>query len=88
MVTPSVSAVHTLGPESGRFTTTVPDSTEQQPSIWGLPEWFAVSQVAGPALLYLPGSQVFRVPLRVGVFALSLMGLAWCLRSSRVILLC
>ena len=84
MVTPSVSAMPTFEPESGQFTATVPDSTKQQPSLWGLPEWFAVAQVAGPALLYLPGSQAFRVPLRVGVFALSLMGLVWCLRSSRL----
>ena len=83
MVTPSVLAISTFEPESGQFTATVPDSTKQQPSLWGLPEWFAVSQVAGPALLYLPGSQPFRVPLRMGVFALSLMGLVWCLRRSR-----
>ncbi|MBV8129453.1 MAG: hypothetical protein JO114_17545 [Planctomycetaceae bacterium] len=83
MATPSVLAIPTFEPESGQFTATVPDSTKQQPSLWGLPEWFAVSQVAGPALLYLPGSQPFRVPLRMGVFALSLMGLVWCLRRSR-----
>ena len=83
MVTPSGSAMPTLEPESGQFTATVPYSTKQQPSLWGLPQWFAVAQVAGPALLYLPGSQAFRVPLRVGVFAFSLMGLVWCLRSSR-----
>ena len=84
MVTPSGSAMPTFEPESGQFTATVPDSTKQQPSRWRLPEWFAVSQVAGPALLYLPGSQVFRVPLRAGVFAFSLMGLVWCLRRSRI----
>ena len=50
----------------------------------GITQWFAVSQVAGPALLYLPGSQPFRVPLRIGVFGLSLTGLVWCLRRSRV----
>ena len=83
MATPSVLAIPTFEPESGQFTATVPDSTKQQPSLWGFPEWFAVAQVAGPALLYLPGSQAFRVPLRAGVFALSLTGLVWCLRSSR-----
>ena len=83
MVTPSASAMPTFEPESRQFTATLPDSTKPRTSIWGLPEWFAVSQVAGPALLYLPGSQVFRVPLRVGVFAFSLMGLVWCLRRSR-----
>ena len=83
MVTRGGTAMPTSEPESGQFTATVPDSTKQQPSLWGLPEWFAVAQVAGPALLYLPGSQAFRVPLRVGVFAFSLMGLVWCLRRSR-----
>jgi len=83
MVTPSVSAMPTLEPESRQLTANLPDSTKPRPFTWGLPEWFAVAQVAGPALLYLPGSQAFRVPLRVGVFAFSVMGLAWCLRRSR-----
>ena len=83
MVTPTASAKCTFEPESRQFTPTLPDSIVPRTSIWGLPEWFAVAQVAGPALLYLPGSQTFRVPLRVGVFAFSLMGLAWCLRRSR-----
>jgi hypothetical protein len=30
----------------------------------------------------LPGSQAFRAPLRVGVFALSLFGIGWCLRNA------
>ena len=84
MLTPSVSVMPTFESESRQFSPTLPDSTTPRPSSWGLPEWFAVAQVAGPALLYLPGSQAFRVPLRIGVFALSLMGLVWCLRSSRV----
>jgi len=84
MVTPSVSAMPTFGSGSGQFTATAPESAKPRPSKWGLPEWFAVAQVAGPALLYLPGSQAFRAPLRTGVFALSLMGLVWCFQSSRV----
>ena len=84
MVMPSVSAMPPFEPESGQFTATVPESAKPRPSKWGLPEWFAVALVAGPALLYLRGSQAFRAPLRIGVFALSLMGLVWCLRSSRV----
>src|SRR5208283_3421042 len=83
MEMPSVSDMPTLEPESEQLTPNLPDSTKPRLSTWGLPEWFAVAQVAGPALLYLPGSQVFRVPLRVGVFAFSLMGLVWCLRRSR-----
>src|SRR5271157_2574485 len=84
MATPSVSVKPTFQPESGQFAATLPDSIVPRTSIWGLPEWFAVAQVAGPALLYLPGSQRFRVPLRMGVFALNLMVLVWCLRTSRV----
>ncbi len=48
---------------------------------WGLPEWFAIIQVAGPAILFLPGSQPFRVPLRMGVFAIGLWGLVASRRS-------
>lgn len=84
MVTPSVSAMPTFEPELGQFTATVPERADPRPSKWGLPEWFAIAQVAGPALLYIPGTQAFRAPLRIGVFALSLMGLVWCLRNSRV----
>lgn len=84
MVTPSVSVMPTFEPELRQFTVTVPDSTKQLSLTLGFPECFAIAQVAGPALLYLPGSQAFRAPLRVGVFAISLMGLVWCLRSLRV----
>ena len=70
-------------PESEQFDRSAPDWNEPRASGWGLPEWFAVAQVAGPAILYLPGSQLIRAPLRIGVFALSLMGLFWCLRGSR-----
>jgi hypothetical protein len=38
----------------------------------GLAEWFVISQTALPALLYLPGSQAYRLPLRVGAYAISL----------------
>jgi hypothetical protein len=84
MVTPSVSAMPRFESESRQFTATLSDSTKPRPSRWGLPECFAVLQVAGPALLYLPGSQAFRTPIRVGVFAMSLLGLVWCLRRARL----
>jgi hypothetical protein len=35
-------------------------------------------------LLWLPGSQLVRAPIRFGVFGFSLFGLVWCLRRSRV----
>ncbi|HKR00433.1 MAG TPA: hypothetical protein VJT09_07155, partial [Pyrinomonadaceae bacterium] len=46
-------------------------------SRWGFPEWFIVSQTFIPALLFIPGSQVVRLPLRVAPFAISLLALAW-----------
>ena len=38
---------------------------------WGFAEVFIVSQTALPALLYLPGSQAFRLPIRFSAFAIS-----------------
>ena len=84
MITPTISVTPTFEMEMGRFIATVPERRLQKPFRWGLPEWFAVAQVAGPAILYLPGTQPFRAPLRVGVFALSLLGLFWSLRVIRV----
>ena len=37
-------------------------------------EWFAVAQTAIPGLLYLPGMQAFRAPIRIGVYAIALVG--------------
>ena len=84
MVAQTVPGMLTLELEPRQLSPVFPDSAVAPRFKWGLPEWFAVAQVAGPALLYLPGSQRFRVPLRVGVFGLSLLGLLWCLRRSRV----
>jgi hypothetical protein len=42
----------------------------------GFVEWFVVAQTAIPALLFLPGSQVYRLPVRVGAYAVPLLGLA------------
>jgi hypothetical protein len=44
---------------------------------WGFPELFVISQTALPALLYLPGSQAFRLPLRFSAFAISLAAFGW-----------
>ena len=41
---------------------------------WGFPEWFLIAQMALPALLYLPGTNAFRVPIRIAPFAISLLG--------------
>jgi hypothetical protein len=43
----------------------------------GLLEWFAISQTALPALLYLPGIQSFRTVIRVSAFAVSLLAFAY-----------
>jgi hypothetical protein len=78
-----VSAMPAFELGSAPVTPSIANPTVSRQSGWGLPEWLAVTQVGGPALLYLPGSQAFRAPLRVGIFGLSLMGLVWCLRRSR-----
>ena len=51
----------------------------------GFAEWFAVSQTLLPALLLLPGSQAYRLPLRVGAYAISFYAfvLWWLDRAGR-----
>jgi hypothetical protein len=44
---------------------------------WGLIEWFLIGQIALPALLYLPGTHAFRVPLRIAPYGLSVLALLW-----------
>lgn len=44
---------------------------------WGFAEFFVISQTAFPALLYLPGTQNFRLPLRFAAFGISLAVLVW-----------
>lgn len=49
----------------------------------GFVEWFAVAQTAIPALLFLPGSQALRLPIRVGVYGLALAGIGlWWFRGA------
>jgi hypothetical protein len=49
---------------------------------WGFVEWFVVSQTAFPALLYLPGTQPLRVPIRIAAFAISFAALGlWLLQG-------
>lgn len=57
-------------------------------SLWpsGFAEWFVVAQTAIPALLFLPGSQAVRLPIRIGVYATALAGLAlWWLRGQPLV---
>jgi len=44
---------------------------------FGFAELFIISQTALPALLYLPGTQAFRLPIRISAFAISLAAFAW-----------
>jgi hypothetical protein len=44
---------------------------------WGFAEFFIISQTAIPALLYLPGTQPFRLYIRVASFGISLAALIW-----------
>jgi hypothetical protein len=56
----------------------VPTTTAAAQRIpWGFPELFIISQTALPALLYLPGTQGFRLPLRFSAFGISLAAFAW-----------
>lgn len=48
---------------------------------WGFPEFFIISQTVFPAILYLPGTQPFRLPLRMAAFGVSLGALAWWLKE-------
>jgi hypothetical protein len=51
----------------------------------GFIEWFVIAQTAIPAMLYLPGSQAYRLPFRVGAYAIALVGFAiwWFSRGAR-----
>jgi hypothetical protein len=44
---------------------------------YGFAEFFVISQTALPALLYLPGTQAVRLPIRFSAFAISLAAFAW-----------
>src|SRR3954469_4301006 len=59
------------------------DAPRWRPS--GFVEWFAVGQTLLPALLFLPGSQAYRLPIRTGAYAISLVAFAvwWFGRGGR-----
>jgi hypothetical protein len=49
----------------------------------GFVEWFVVAQTAIPALLFLPGAQALRLPIRIGAYGATLVGLAlWRMRGA------
>jgi len=49
---------------------------------WGFAEVFVISQTVLPALLFLPGSQAFRLPIRFSAFAISLVAFGWYLLAA------
>ena len=53
------------------------DAGSAKPRKFGFAEVFIISQTALPALLYLPGSQAFRLPIRFSAFGISLAAFAW-----------
>jgi hypothetical protein len=52
-------------------------AVREQKIPWGFPELFVVSQTALPALLYFPGTQGVRLPIRFSAFAVSLGAFVW-----------
>lgn len=54
-----------------------PDAARRTSIPWGFAEFFVISQTALPALLYLPGTQNFRLMIRFSAFAISLAAFAW-----------
>jgi hypothetical protein len=42
----------------------------------GLAEWFVVAQTLLPALLYVPGAQSLRLPIRIASYSIALVGFA------------
>jgi hypothetical protein len=52
-------------------------AAREQTIPWGFPEYFIISQTALPALLYLPGTQAIRLPIRFAAFAVSLAAFVW-----------
>ena len=63
-----------MDPTSLQLATTHLDSPRRRTASWGLPEWLVVTQLVGSALFFLPGNQRFRVLIRLGAFAPSLLG--------------
>jgi hypothetical protein len=65
--------------EAGLFDDLGEEGTDESPAKklgWmpsGFVEWFALGQTLLPALLFIPGSQAYRLPIRTGAYAVSLV---------------
>jgi hypothetical protein len=70
---------------TGETDSTEPPLDDESPRPSGFAEWFVLSQTVLPALMFLPGSQAYRLPLRVGAYGISLVafGLWWFGRAGR-----
>jgi hypothetical protein len=53
-----------------------PPLDDESPRPSGFAEWFVLSQTLLPAMMFLPGSQAYRLPLRVGAYGISLFAFA------------
>jgi len=62
-----------------------PPLDDERPTPSGFAEWFALSLTFLPALMFLPGSQAYRLPMRVGAYGISLFAFAlwWFDRGGR-----
>src|ERR1700738_4711584 len=71
-------ADQTIGPDSREE----PSLDDERFLPTGFAEWFVVLQTALPAVLFLPGTQAFRLPLRMGAYVIALVGVAlWWFRG-------
>lgn len=77
MRTLDFGAATVLSPPAHAHTAAAAVRTNEAKIPWGFAEFFVVSQTALPALLYLPGSQNFRLGIRFAAFAISLAAFAW-----------
>ncbi len=58
-------------------TSQLPTASTQRNERWGFPEFFVISQTLIPALLYFPGTQPFRLYIRIASFVISFATLLW-----------
>jgi hypothetical protein len=65
---------HDADPTTGLDAPEEPSLDDERLLPTGLAEWFAVLQTAIPAMLYLPGAQTFRLPLRMSSYLIALAG--------------
>lgn len=82
---PGWSSSQSMRPDAGSANRPGSASKDRWWKPSGLAEWFVICQTVLPAMLYLPGSQSYRLPLREGAYAISLFALVvwWFDRGGR-----